>query len=185
MPQHYAFSSIRQDSIHALFYSFSPCLYLGYPLPCMLIFKLTLFVVCFWSCVCVFLVVCSLWAPDSELLRTSNACLFCNKTFKNLFPCNLRPFAIEITLAIFRHSPSCIHNNWIVTVDEMGCEVTSCKLNSPTPPHPHPPCRPPSSQNVILLRLVYPDVCQPSREEMFCYICGTFLSDARPSSFRA
>jgi hypothetical protein len=101
------------------------------------VFKFALFVVFFWSCVVY-------GSPDSGLLRTSNACLFCNKTFKNLFPCNLRPFAIEITLAIFRHSPSCSHNNWIVTVDEMGCEVTSCKLNSPTPPHPTPPSvRPP------------------------------------------
>lgn len=97
----------------------------------MLVFKFALFVACFWSCV-----VHGSPDIDIELLRTSNACLFCNKTFKNLFPCNLRPFAIEIALAIFRHSPSCSHNNWIVTVDEMGCEVTSCKLNSPTPPHP-------------------------------------------------
>jgi len=69
----------------------------------------------------------------ARLISNSYARLthFVTKHLKNLFPCNLRPFAIEIALAIFRHSPSCSHNNWIVTVDEMGCEVTSCKLNSP------------------------------------------------------
>ena len=112
----------------------------------------------------------------ARLISNSYARLthFVTKHLKNLFPCNLRPFAIEIALAIFRHSPSCSHNNWIVTVDEMGCEVTSCKLNSP---HLTPILRaaPPSSQNVILLRLVYPDVCQPSREEMFRYIYGVFF----------
>lgn len=132
----------------------------------------------FWSCVVY-------GSPDSGLLRTSNACLFCNKTFKNLFPCNLRPFAIEITLAIFRHSPSCSHNNWIVTVDEMGCEVTSCKLNSPTPPHR--PCGPPEQSKCHFAASRVPRRLQAiSWGNVLLHLWSFFLlSDAHPISFKA